>query len=317
MDKVIELINNSKRCAIIPHIKADGDAIGSCLAMHSVLCRLGKEAVIYTEEPIEKRLEFLDCGTSTVYTGETADCDTCIVLDCGDMGRVSGRRPVFEGAAHTVNIDHHRTNTQFAEANYVEPKTSSTGEVLFKLFREMGIEPDRKTAQYLYAAICSDTGCFAYSNVSPDTFRIAAELIALDIDHAEIARMLFDCEDISSAKIRAELVNNMNSYYSGKLRVVTISEEQCAKYGIMPEEVQDPVNLPRGLRGTEIAAALKFYDGKIRVSLRSNGDADVAKIALRFGGGGHTRAAGCTITGASLEKAEKMIAEACGEELNG
>ncbi|MCH5212923.1 MAG: bifunctional oligoribonuclease/PAP phosphatase NrnA [Oscillospiraceae bacterium] len=317
MDKVIELINNAKKCAIIPHIKADGDAIGSCLAMRTMLRKMGKAAVIYIEEPIEKRLEFLNDDIAVIYDGEPVDCDTCIVLDCGDMGRVSKREPIFSSALHTVNIDHHRTNTFFAEANYVEADACATGEILFKLFRKMGHKLDAEISGYLYAAICSDSGCFAYSNVSPDTFRIAAELIEYDINHAEIARLLFDCEDINSERMKAELTGKINSYCDGRLRVVTVSENDTAKYGIKPEDIQDLVNLPRRIRGTEIAAALKQYDGKIRVSLRSNGDADVAAVAMVFGGGGHTKAAGCTMNVDSLKEAEKLIAEACKGAFNG
>ena len=311
MDKVIELIKNAKRCAIIPHVKADGDAIGSCLAMRSLLRKMGKYAVIYAEEPVEKRLEFLNDDIAVVYDGEAIDCDTCIVLDCGDMGRVSKREPIFSSALHTINIDHHRTNTFFAEANYVEADACATGEILFKLFKEMGQTLDAEISRYLYAAICSDSGCFAYSNVSPYTFRIAAELIEYDINHAEIARQLFDCEDINSEKMKAELTGKIQSYYDGRLRIVSVGEKDTAKYGIKPEDIQDLVNLPRRLRGTEIAAAIKQSDGKIRVSLRSNGDADVAAVAEIFGGGGHTKAAGCTMTVDSLKEAEELIVEAC------
>ncbi|MGN1115063.1 MAG: bifunctional oligoribonuclease/PAP phosphatase NrnA [Candidatus Ornithomonoglobus sp.] len=315
MEEVINLIKKAKKAAIIPHIKADGDAIGSCLAMQAALEKLGVQAVIYVEEPVEKRLQFLDEDTAVVYGGESADCDTCIILDCGDLTRVSLRQPLLDAAAQVVNIDHHKTNTFFGDANYVEPETSSTAEILFKLFREMGIELDCKIAKFLYAAICSDTGCFAYSNTSPTTFRIAAELIECGIDHAEIARLLFDCEELESELMKAELTSRIHSYYDGRLRVVSISETETEKYGMKPEDIQDLVNLPRRIRGTEIAAALKQYDGKIRGSLRSNGDADVAAAAQVFGGGGHTKAAGCTIAADDLETAEKMLVEACGRAL--
>ncbi|MGN0182545.1 MAG: bifunctional oligoribonuclease/PAP phosphatase NrnA [Candidatus Ornithomonoglobus sp.] len=315
MEEVINLIKNAKKAAIIPHIKADGDAIGSCLAMRAALEKLGIPAVIYVEEPVEKRLQFLNKDIAVVYGGESVDCDACIVLDCGDLTRVSLRQPILDAAKQVVNIDHHKTNTFFGDANYVEPETSSTGEILFKLFRAMGIEPDCKIAGFLYAAICSDTGCFAYSNTSPVTFRIAAELIECGIDHAEIARLLFDCEELESELMKAELTSRIHSYYDGRLRIVTVGEEETAKYGMKPEDIQDLVNLPRRIRGTEIAVALKQYDGKIRGSLRSNNDADVAEVAQVFGGGGHTKAAGCTIDADDLENAEKLVVEACGRVL--
>lgn len=317
MKDIIEIINNSERCAVIPHVKVDGDAIGSCLAMRSMLKRMGKTAVIYAEEKVERRLKFLEKNIITVYNGGTVDCDTCIALDCGDMERLGKRAEIFNAAAHTINIDHHRTNTFFAEANYVEAELSSTGEILFKLFREMGRPLDSEIARYLYASICSDTGCFAYSNVSPDTFRAAAELISYDIDHAELARLLFDCVDLRSEKMKAELVSKINSYYGGKLRVVSVSKEDTAKFDMEPEEIQDLVNLPRRIRGTEIAAAIKKSEDKIRVSLRSNGSCDVAEIALCFGGGGHTKAAGCTLADMPLDEAEQAIVKACEGAFNG
>lgn len=315
MEEVIKLIRKAEKAAIIPHIKADGDAIGSCLAMRAALKKIGVSAVIYVEEPVEKRLRFLDKDIAVLYDGEPADCDTCIALDCGDLTRVSRRRPILDAAKQVVNIDHHKTNTFFGDANYVEPEASSTGEILFKLFREMGIGIDYEIAKFLYESICSDTGCFAYSNTSPATFRIAAELVEYGIDHAEIARQLFDCEELESELMKAELTSRIHSYYDGRLRLVAISEAETAKYGMKPEDIQDLVNLPRRIRGTEIAAALKQYDGKIRGSLRSNGSADVAAVAQVFGGGGHTKAAGCTIEADNLEAAEKMVVEACGRVL--
>ncbi len=315
MEEVIKLIKSAKKAAVIPHIKADGDAIGSCLAMRAALRKLGIPAVIYVEEPVEKRLQFLDEDIAVIYDGEPTDCDTCIVLDCGDLTRVSLRRSILDAAKRVVNIDHHKTNTFFGDANYVDTDASSTGEMLFKLFEEMNIEIDYEIAKFLYESICSDTGCFAYSNTSPGTFRIAAELVETGIDHAEIARQLFDCEELEAELMKAELTSRIHSYYDGKLKIVAISETETAKYGMKPEDIQDLVNLPRRIRGTEIAIALKQYDGKIRGSLRSNGRADVAAAAQEFGGGGHTKAAGCTIDAPDLETAEKMVVEVCGRAL--
>ena len=313
MEKVIELINKARNVAILPHVNADGDAIGSCMAMREVLRGMGKTAVIYAEEEPEARLRFISDGI-IIYSGEDVECDTCIVLDCGDEQRIGERKAIADRADAVVCIDHHKTNTGFGTASYIEPATSSTGEILFKVFRTMGIEPDRDIARYLYAAICSDTGCFAYSNVSPDTFRIAAELITHDIDHAEIARELFDCVDMQSELLKAELTSRIRSYYGGRLRIVTADEGIIERYGVSPREVTDLVNLPRRIRGTEAAASVKFSNGAIRASLRSNGATDVSDIAAKFGGGGHCKAAGCTIDAPTVGDAERMIVEAFGEK---
>lgn len=306
MEAIIEILRAAKTAAVIPHISADGDAVGSCKAMAEMLSAMGIKPVIYLEEPLEQRLVFLDGGME-LYSDNVSRYDVCIVLDCGDEGRIGSRLPLAESAGKVINIDHHRTNTYFGDANYVDPEASSTGELLFRLFKAMNAELTDKAAEYLYTAICSDTGCFAYSNASPETMRAAAELMERGFDHAEIARRLFDCVSINTAMMRAELTSRIHSYYGGRLRIVTADEEFAAKYGVEPNDIQGLVDIPRGIEGTEVAVSIKQAGGKIKASLRSNGSADVASAAQKLGGGGHTRAAGCTVEASDLNEAERII----------
>lgn len=312
MKSIIEKIQNSKSVAVLPHINADGDAVGSCKAMAELLKLMDKEVTVYAEEAVETRLGFMADGI-VVYDGNAQKHDTCIVLDCGDEQRMGRRKAIADSADTVINIDHHKTNTGFGDVSLVVPEAAAAGEILTELFMEMNIEFTKEIAAYLYAAICSDTGSFAYSNVSPKTFNLAAFLIGKDINHAEISRLLFDCVGLEQELLKAELTGNIHSYYDGKLRIVSASSDLAKKYGLSEKEVQDIVNIPRRIRGTEIAASLKMSDGKIRASLRANGDYDVAAVAMKFGGGGHTRAAGCTIENASLDEAEKQLVEAFGE----
>lgn len=313
MEKVTELIKNAKNAVILPHISADADALASCQAMKCVLEGFGTDAVIIAEEAVESRLGFISEGIE-VYDGIVPEFDTCIVLDCGDIERVGKRAEITQKAKTVINIDHHKTNTRFGDACFVVDTASATGEILYSLFKAMGIEITQEIAKYLYTAICSDTGCFAYSNVSPDTFITASELIKYDINHAEIARLLFDCVDMDEEFLKAELTKNIKSYCGGKVRTVVMTEEFAKKFGLDTDEVDGLVDMPRRIRGTEIAVALKEVNGKIRVSLRSNGDADVSKVALKFDGGGHIKAAGCSIYD-DIETAEKLVVSACEEVL--
>lgn len=312
MKEILDLIGNAKSVAILPHISADGDAIASCKAMEALVKRMGKEAVIYAEEEIEPRLKFMEDGI-VIFDGTAPVHDTCIVLDCGDVERTGERHVFMDNAEVVINIDHHKTNTYFGDVNMVMPDASATGEILAVLFKQAGTELNHDIALYLYTAICSDTGCFAYSNVLPQTFRIAAELIEFDINHAEIARQLFDCVDLETELLKCELTNNIHSYYDGKLRIVAIDKALEEKYRLQPNQIQGMVDIPRRIRGTEIAASIKISGDLIRVSLRSNGDADVAEIALKFGGGGHVKAAGCSIDAKDIVEAEAMLVEACKE----
>ena len=313
MKKVTELIKKAKKAVILPHISADADALASCQAMKCALLGSGIDAVIVAEEAVESRLEFISDGV-LVYDGNVPEFDTCIVLDCGDIERTGNRAEIVKKATTVINIDHHKTNTRFGDASFVNDTASATGEILYSLFNVMGVAITQEIAKFLYTAICSDTGCFAYSNVSPDTFVTASELVKFDINHAEIARLLFDCVDMDEEFLKAELTKNIKSYCGGKVRTVVMTEEFAKKFGLNSDEVDGLVDMPRRIRGTEIAAALKEVNGKIRVSLRSNGDADVSKVALKFDGGGHIKAAGCSIYD-DLDTAEKLIVKACEEVL--
>ena len=314
MKKIIELLDKSQKVAILTHINADGDAIGSSQAMAEVLKNRGKTVKIYTEEPVEKRLNFISDGI-TVFDNDFEKADTCIVLDCGSIDRTGKRIVILEQAQAVINIDHHRTNTMFGDENLVMPDAAATGEILALLFNEMGIEYNEVIAKYLYVAICSDTGRFSYSNVSKQTFLVAAKLVEYNINHPEISRLLFESKDLNTELMRAELTGNIHSYFGGKLRTVSADRSLAEKYAIAEEDIQDIVDIPRRIAGTEIAAGLKEKDGKIRVSLRSNGNADVSEIAISFGGGGHAKAAGCTLEGCSLEEAEQKVVKACEERL--
>lgn len=312
MDDVIKLIKDVKSAVILPHVSADGDALASCAAMRSVLSDMGVKSYIIAEEEIPRRLEFITDGIR-VYDKTEPEHDTVIVLDCGDVERTGKRGELLKSGKPVINIDHHKTNTRFGTANLVIDSASATGEVLFQLFSEMGVTISDETAKQLYTAICSDTGGFAYQNVSAQTFRIAAELVEHNINHAEISRLLFDCVDIETELLKAELTRNIDSYYDGRVRTVSVKKSLVEQFGMEPEDVDGLVDIPRRIRGTQIAAAIKEVKGKIRVSLRSNGEADVSKVALKFGGGGHIKAAGCSMTDIDIEKARKLIVEACGD----
>ena len=313
MKKVIEILRNSKSVVILPHINADGDAVASCQAMRELLCSMGIKSVIIAEEAVEKRLNFIADGV-TVYDGQMPVCDTVVVLDCGDKDRLGKRQDIISQDVKVINIDHHRTNRGFGDASFVDADACATGQILFDLFSEAGVDITDDAAMFIYTAIYSDTGGFAYSNVSPKTFTIASELIKHSFDHAEVARLLFNCVDINSELIKAELVKSVNSYSDGKIRTVTATKELAKSFGLDVEDIEDIVDIPRRIRGTEIAVAIKERNDGVKISLRSNGDADVAKVALVFGGGGHTKAAGCNID-ATVCEAEKLIVKACEDAL--
>ena len=292
MQAVIDKIMEAKSVAVLTHLNEDPDTIGSCFAFAKVMRKLGKEATVYVNGRIESRLAFIGDDYVLYQEGMKHNHDLCACIDCGDLGRIAERKSLFEEINNSINIDHHLTNTNFADANYVDGKAAAAGEILYAL------------------------GCFKYSNVTSKTMRTAANLLEYDFDHAEVARLLFDSESLAAAKLKAEITENIKEYADGKIKAVITDEKIGAKYGMGKEDIPNLVDIPRRIEGTEIAVCIKRTNNGFRLNLRSNGKADVAEVAMKFGGGGHIKAAGATLDFDSTEKAERAVIDACKRALD-
>lgn len=314
-EQIREKIENAQSVVILSHINQDTDALGSSFAMCDVLRSMGKKAVCCIEEKPEKKLEFFGDNHYILETQAEKEYDLAIVLDCGSIDRLGTRINIYNACKDRISIDHHGTNTGFAEYNYVEPDASATGEILFYLFREWGFQITDLAAMYLYSAIVADCGCFKYSCVSKKTMIAGAELIEYDFDHADVCLKLFDTIDEKVMRLHGRISENIHSYDDGKIRVVSTDDELLKEFGIEEKETGNIVNIPRSVAGTLIGVELKKRKDEIRVSLRSNFACDVSVVAKELGGGGHERAAGAKVDVKSLDEAEalvvKMIREKC------
>lgn len=304
---IADTIKQNNTFAIFPHVSPDSDALGSCYAMKQIIEKMGKSAVVYVQEPIGKYLYYLGQNCE-VFSGAKR-IDVCIVIDCADINRLGERKAFFDTSDISINIDHHYTNTNFCDINLVCPEASSAGEICYDIIKELGETIDYKTANFLYSAICSDTGGFKYSNTSPYTMHIAAELIEKGADTARINKAIFDTESYDQIRLKGELSQSIRLYYDGKIGVVAVSKAQCKKYGVDMNDIDNIVDIVRRIEGVETAISLKESDNNItKVSLRANEYCDVSKIAMHFGGGGHVKAAGATIND-SIKKAEKAVVD--------
>ncbi len=316
MEEIIRILKEADTIAICPHISEDADCVGSSLAMKRVLSAMGKKTDIYISAPLESRLDFLKAD-AIIYEGDAKQYDVCLCLDCGELKRIGERVEIFDKAKTTVSVDHHMTNTYFAMYNHVEADASATGEILCRMIEKMGVTIDTETAGYLFAAIASDTGSFKYSNVSPATFKEAAKLLEKGIDNAYISRMLFDTMDENYMRFEGQLMSCVKTYYNGKLSVLVITNEDIKRCGIEPGSTGDTVNIARKVAGCEIAVSIRETEDKIKMSFRANENADVSKVAAKFGGGGHMKASGASVDVMELDKLLEKVVEACGEILNG
>lgn len=308
LDKIISVLNSSERIAILPHISADGDAIGSSLALALALEKIKRKAVVILEEAIPYVYGFLPGSRlAEVYTSDNSRYDTVIALDTGDLGRLGYRKALFDNAKFTINIDHHNTNTEFAFNNFVSTQSSAVGEIIYKMIKMMGIEPDKDIFTCLYVAIATDTGGFRFSNTTPLTHMIISDLISSGINVAEVSQKIFDSTSFEKVKLIGAAARLLELAENGRIAVIAVTNDVIKQSGAREEDCEGIINIGRNIRGVEVAVMLRQWEnGEIKVNLRSNSHVDVSAIAGLYKGGGHKKAAGYIIK-SSLDDAKNKL----------
>ncbi|HEY8361348.1 MAG TPA: bifunctional oligoribonuclease/PAP phosphatase NrnA [Tissierellaceae bacterium] len=300
-------ILNSKNIYIASHVQPDGDNIGSLLALGMALLKLEKDVYILKSDIIPSDFSFLpNIELIKDYDGAD-DIDLFIAIDSSDEERLGKNRDLLSKSKLTINIDHHISNTRFGDINIVDENASSTGELIFEFIKFMNISIDEKIATCLYTAISTDTGSFMYSNTSAKAHEIAAELIRFGADTENININIYQNKSLERIKLFIKTMNNLEFYFDNKVALVSITQKMLEDCNASMEDSEGIISFVRGISPVEIAVLLKeLSDNEIKISMRSKRYVDVSSICYNFGGGGHIRAAGCTIYD-SLEKAKALI----------
>ena len=284
--------------AILGHVRPDGDCAGSCLATWNYIKAWYPkiQARVYLE-PIPNIFRFLHGAGEIVH--EFADApayDLCIVQDCGDAGRLGDAAKYFEQALRTICIDHHVSNSSFADENHIDPKASATSELIFELLEEERVT--REIAECLYVGIVHDTGVFQYNSTTAKTMNIAGKLMERGIDFTKIVDETFYTKTWSQNRIMGKVLMDSRMYLNGACILGVASREDMRQFDVLPKHLDGIVNQLRVTRGVEVAVFLyENEDRSYKVSMRSNGKVNVAAIAMKHSGGGHVMAAGVTMTG--------------------
>ncbi len=317
---IAELIGAHESFAVISHHHPDGDAIGSTLALGEALKNMGKRVVMMNEDGVPNYLAFMP-GSEQILcsTEEPVDVEAVISVDCAVKNRLGERSLKALGGVKTWgNIDHHETNELYGAANCVWPDESATGAVLYRLFKHLGVGITPVMRDAIYVAISTDTGSFQYQSTTAETMEQAAELIRMGVHVPEINRKLYQESPWVKIQLTREVLNGMQLSDDGRICSFCLSNEAQKRIGCRPDETEGLVNYLRSVQGVWLAAYLEesATDPRLRISLRSKNEAiSVAKIAARFGGGGHAMAAGVRIAG-QLEEVRRMIVDAMQEEVN-
>lgn len=308
LERISEVIQSGSNFAILPHVRADGDCIGSSFALLLALRKLGKSAKVILEEDIPQIYSFLP-GDYIKFEDLPANTkfEITICLDSGDEERINRRMKLVNESKTSINIDHHITNTKYAQYNYIDTYSSATGEIVYEAIKQLGAEIDEEIATNLYVAIATDTGGFRYGNTTSKTHSIAAKLLQANIDIAKINRKIFETVTLAKLKLISMVANRLELHANGKIAVIAISRELILEAGANEDDVDGLSSLPRTIEGVEVGVLLtEKGHGNTKVSFRSNEYIDVSKVAAFFNGGGHKRASGCTLE-TDIETAKEKI----------
>ena len=311
MSKKINLLETgnmllaAQKIVLCCHVSPDGDTLGSALGLARLLEQKGKDVTVFVDDDINKSLNFIP-GIEKVQrpeAGVIVEADLFVVVDASSFDRVGICNEVVK-APVLLNIDHHISNTEFADYLYLDAEAAAAGEIMCDLFEAMGWEYDEAIAIDFYTAITTDCGSFRYSNTTSKTMQRAAKLLDYGVKPNEISDML-DIRSRKTTELLAKVLPSLTFDYEGKVAHLTITNDLYDKEA----QTDSFVNYPRYIEGVEVAIMFKAVEPEVtRVSMRSS-NVDVAKIALSFGGGGHIRAAGCTIYAPVEEAKAQLIAE--------
>lgn len=306
LSQVVELIETKRKFAITSHIRPDGDSLGSSLGLCWLLRALGKDVEVIMRDPVPHAYQQLPGAKEVRVTPAVGDnYQAVFVIECSDITRPG---LIDLEKQFVVNIDHHSTTALFGKINWIDSTASAVGEMIYNLCKATGVRVTKEIAECVYTALITDTGSFHYSNTTERTFKVASELMKSGLKPAKTAEAVFASYPWSRIQLMGAVLSTARRDSTGRVAFLRHSLEMQHSAEASDEDADGFVNYPLTVEEVEAVAMLKECEpGVYRTSLRSKGDVNVAKVAEKFGGGGHRNAAGCTLRGTWEEAEEKII----------
>jgi phosphoesterase RecJ-like protein len=306
---IADIVENSDSFLITSHIDPDGDAVGSALAICSILKRLGKGAKVILEDGIPAAFAFLE-GTSEVLTSKADPAEVAIVVDAASLDRLGWVEDLVRKCGVIVNIDHHGSNNNFGHHNLVVRGAGACGEVIYRLVEVMGSQPTAAEAEALYVAILSDTGCFRFPNTTSDTHRIAARLLDLGAKPYRTASEIFWKRSPAALRLLGSALSTIEITNGGMIASMEVTRRMFEETGADSRDTEGFANYPRSIRNVQVGILIRETEpGRFRVSLRAREGYSIDEIAKSFGGGGHPTAAGFRTEGDLPRVKERLRSE--------
>ena len=301
-------LERSDKFVILTHASPDGDTLGSAYALADALCALNKRVFVVCPDKIPEKFGYL------IKEYEAFEPETVVAVDIADEKLLGSLYDRYSGRV-ALCIDHHGSNTKYAEMLYLEADAAAACECIYNVINELGTKITPYMASCLYTGIATDTGCFKFSNTTPRSHRYAAELIEKDADYGEINRVMFEVKSRGRIAMERKVLENIEFYYGGRCAVITVTRDMIKETGCPLGDLDGVTAMSRQIEGVQIGVTIKEKpDGKYKVSLRTFEPYNAADICAVFGGGGHVRAAGCEFS-CDIENAKRQLLSAIGEVL--
>ncbi|MBT8038033.1 MAG: bifunctional oligoribonuclease/PAP phosphatase NrnA [Verrucomicrobiae bacterium] len=297
---------------ILSHLRPDGDAIGSQIALGHALEQMGKTVHYINEDGLPDNLTFLP-GSDKIQTppADPLDVQVAIALDCATKPRLGDHAlHAASNAKLWINIDHHVSNPSYGDLNHIDATSPATGQILYNLITEQDFPFSDETRDSIYVAVSTDTGSFQYSNTTAATYEMAADLVRRGTDVGTINALTYDNNPYRRIELLRSLLNTLELNDHGKVAHWELPNSVKKQYHLKPEDSEDLIDLIRGIEGVIVAAFFEeLPDEKIRVSLRAkDSSVNCSELAQRFKGGGHARAAGIRMPGPLADARSQVLA---------
>lgn len=306
LKKAAEMLKEADNILVLTHANPDGDTLGSGYALLRALLKAGKKARLINNDKINKKFSYLSEGVECTDFKE----EFIVSVDVAERKLLGDSVGAEYGDRVDLAIDHHGISRLFAKDTFCESESASCCELIYLVIKEMGIDLDPQLASCIYTGMSTDTGCFRYSNVTPRTHRIAAELIEAGADHSRINVAMFETKSMNNIMLERMCLDSLRSYADGKIALIAVTRAMLEECKTDKSALDAIKPITRQIEGVEIGITVKEEEGdKVGVSIRSSENFDAAKICAHFGGGGHARAAGCQFSGKTVEEVSGTVVD--------
>ena len=301
---VVSALKKSDNILILTHLRPDGDTLGSAYALKGMLEGMGKNVCVACDSKITPKYQYI---TGSEIIQPLFEPEFIVAVDIANPSLLGGSLEKYADKVDMV-LDHHPSNNGFGRINVIEPDFASSGELIYDIVLESKVKMTQNIMDNLYIAIATDTGCFRYSNTTAKSLEKAAKLVAMGAAHLDINRRFFELKTPQQITLQKMVMDTLRFYSGGKIAIIVVSLDIIKKAEALEDDIEGLSAFPRRINGVDVGLTIReIIEGEYKISARSNEGVNVSEICQHFGGGGHVRAAGCTIKGEVKEIKKQLV----------